>query len=440
MFLERKGPGRPLFFIVGIIASGSILSAQTVSYSSLVNGGKLPYGKNVTLTGKLTDLKCGSQAIPDLLSVSSLTVSYLGQTTQPVSATISGNDWSAPLGQLPPDTAINLLLKVTGKLVEVKRSEIASDLIADPQFQRSLEAFFELSRNQPSSVVTDEAERLLREISDQNGALTRILQSKLSCVSINSFGAAAVTALRANLPAFLNISRRLAGVKGRNLDGVTDSMTAAQLHDFIQTNLKNHPENYASRGMPLTGEDLQAAQNAVDLFERDYTTTLSAFAADVIAQVNTGVQLDVPSVTTDLQKYAGFDVGAVYVPRINELRQFFMINVYPFGPVELDTQGLLPRAWKARASIAFGLSLADLSANAHSRVKSDKAFVYGFGYRINKYFRFNVGAVVYRDSGPGNGMLNEWAVGPSIDITALPALKQIFASASGSSDSGSSKP
>jgi hypothetical protein len=417
----------------GVLASGSWLAAQTITYSALLGGSKLPYGKNVTLTGSLTDLKCGAQPITNLLSISSLAVSYLGQASQPVSAAISGQNWSAPLGQLPPDTAINLQIKVTGKLPDTKKVAIVSALIGDPQFRRSLDAFYDLSRNQPSSVVTDEAERLLREISDQNGALTQILQGRLSCASITSISSAAAAALRANLPALLNLNQRLAVVKGFGLDGVTSGMTAAELHDFIQTKLQNEPKNYTIRGMPLAAEDLKAAQNAVDLFERDNTTTLSAFAADVIAQVNTGVALELPSATADLEKYAGFDIGAVYVPRVNELRQFLMINVYPFGPVELDTSGLLPHDWKDRISVSFGFSLADLSGNAHSRIKSDKVFVYGLGYRINKYFRVNIGAVVYRDSGPGNGLLNEWAIGPSVDLTALPALKQIFASTAGSS-------
>jgi len=110
-----------------------------------------------------------------------------------------------------------------------------------------------------------------------------------------------------------------------------------------------------------------------------------------------------------------------------------MVNVYPFGPVDLDTNGMALVNWKSRFSIALGMSLGDLSTSAKSRIKGDNAFVYGLGYRINKYFRVSVGGMTYRDAGSGNGLLNELFIGPSIDLTALPGLKQIFASASGKS-------
>jgi hypothetical protein len=97
--------------------------------------------------------------------------------------------------------------------------------------------------------------------------------------------------------------------------------------------------------------------------------------------------------------------------------------------VDLDTNGLAAiKGWKSRFSIALGASIGDISANSGSRVKNDKAFVYGVGYRINKYFRVSAGGAVFRDTKTFD-LHNEAFIGPSIDLTALPGLKQIFASA-----------
>jgi hypothetical protein len=420
---------------VAVLYLGSAC-AQTVKYSALATGTKLPYGKNVTITGDLSDLKCGTQQkIVDFLNISAISVSYLGQTSAAATATVTGTSLSVSLGSLPADTAVNLQFKITGKMTAAVQNNVMPALVESDQFRRALDAFFQLTVNQPSSVVNDEAARLLRSVSDSSGALTKALQSQLSCVSITDVTAAAVAGLQKNLPSLVNLNQRLADLKARKLDGLNDSMTVSEASDFITGHLKKDAD-YQRGGAALAGEMLKAAKASVDAFSQDCQAVRNAFAFDLVAQLNQAVLIDLASATTDLQKYAGFDVGAAYVPRINELREFFMINIYPWGPVGLDTQGLISKDWEGRFSLAVGFSLADLSSNAHSRVKGESAFMYGLGYRINKYFRLNVGGVMYRDAGAGNGLLNEFSIGPSIDLSALPGLKQLFASASGGGTSG----
>ena len=61
-------------------------------------------------------------------------------------------------------------------------------------------------------------------------------------------------------------------------------------------------------------------------------------------------------------------------------------------------------------------------------MKEENAFVYGVGFRLNKYFRVTAGGMVFRSSGATQcSLCNEFFVGPSIDLTALPGLRQIFA-------------
>ena len=145
---------------------------------------------------------------------------------------------------------------------------------------------------------------------------------------------------------------------------------------------------------------------------------------------------------SDLKKYAGFDVGALYAYRLSELRTFAMVHIY-FGTVQLKTDAppLKPGAgeWlRQRLSLAFGMALKDISGASNSKVSSQNAFVYGLGVRLNKYFRISAGGMLYRTTlpavggvtGAANGTLrHELFIGPSIDVTALSALQSIFAKA-----------
>jgi hypothetical protein len=353
--------------------------------------------------------------------------------------------WTVPVGALPADTAVNLQLKITGSITSAKRSEIIDDLLADTYFQGSLKVFLDNANGQSSAVFTQNAQNVLNGISDKNGSLTKILQSVLpSCAVVTDVTAAAVKGLQVDSTThLLNLPGSVSEVgdqlkKEDKLDGYDRTMTAGQLYAWIKARNGKYTKN---GGKALTDEDAvdgvhetKAVQSAAKAFETSYESVLAAFGGDVIAQLSQGVVLSQSSTTQDLSKYAGFDAGALYVPRINELRGYYMVHIYPTGPVELDTSGHIP--FLDRWSIAVGESTGDLSANKASRVKSDKAFVYGVGFRLNKYFRVTAGGMVYRDA-VGNRLLNEVFIGPSIDVTALPGLKSIFASSS-SKSTGSS--
>jgi hypothetical protein len=420
-----RGLGGTIMLILCL--TGSVASAQTVQYSELAKGGKLPYGKNVTLVGKLSDLKCDNVLLTSLLDITAISASYLGQTTPAANGALSADSWSLPLGSLPADTAINLTLKVTGKITTAKQTAIVDQLMSGDSFQRRLGAFVMVTKDQVPAVVTQEVEQLLRDISSPEGALTSILESQLPCVSVAGWTDTAVTALRASPNNFINLSSLLRNVTdpGLQLQGVSPGMLPGDLHKLI-----------VSKAPPKSADtELQGTANtAFARFEDAYKEVSGMFQADVVAELSVGVRMDVNSVTSDFAKYAGFDVGAIYIPRIDELRQFFMVNIYPSGPVDLDNNGV-PIGGKARFSIALGLSVGDLSSNANSRIKGDNAFIYGIGYRVNKYFRITVGGALYRDAGAGKGLLHEAFIAPSIDLTALPGLKQIFASANGKASS-----
>jgi hypothetical protein len=414
-------------------------ASNTVNWTDIVNGAKLPYGNNVVLKGQLGDLQCGSKSVSDVLDISAISVSYLGQTTQVSAATITGTSstspWTALLSALPADTAVVLQAKITGKISDANKGEIASQLLVDAQFLALIKTFNQLTVGQPPTVFNQEAQWLLSTISDKNGSLTKILQNLLpSCAVTTDVTAAAVIGLRANnevdllgLPTRLDETARI--LNRLQLDGYDPKMSPRQLYSFVSS-LK---APYSSGGKPLSSENADAVTAQIGAFKTSYDAVVAAFAGNVVAQLSQGVQLnDTATSTQDLNKYAGFDVGALYAPRINELRQYDMVHIYPWGPVELSTNGQVP--FLQRLSLAVGASIGDLSSNGKSRVKGDKAFVYGVGFRFAKYFRISAGAMLYRDA-VGNRLLNELYIGPSIDITALPALKTIFSSSSSKTNS-----
>ena len=418
----------------GLASQAAGSAGQTVKYSALVSGGKLPYGKSVTITGTLDDLKCGSEAVSKKLNVTGITASYLGESGTPPTGTVDGQNWTASLGQLPADTAINLQVKITGTIAPALRGVILDKLAASGDFARDIEVFFQMTRNEGTSGVELETERLMQSLGGASGTLTKIVQSELPCVAAVDVTTAATTAFRKNLDSFANLNhadQQDLMAEGSAIRGVTPQTPPSEVYSLLK-GLKTDAD-YQAAGVSGSSH-ITVARGAAGKYTADYETVMNNLGLTVVSESSVGVILDNPSSTADLNKYAGFDVGVNYVPRINELRQFDMVHVYPFGPVELGAGGLFTKDWKATYSLAAGVSIGDFSGNASSRIKWENAFVYGLGIRINKYFRVAVGGMVYRDAA-SNRLLNEGFIGPSIDVTALPGLKQIFSSSSGSSTS-----
>ena len=407
--------------VILLVVAESVLAVE-VKFSDLgTPGKKLPYGKSIVISGQVGQVPCNGQKLNQVMLPSSVQVSYLGQRDAPGPGVVqSDGTWSAPLGILPPDTTVQIRIRFTGDLKSSK--EIIDTLIDDPKFQNHLRSFISLTEGQSSLVVQEEAARLLRNIADPGGPLTTALREKAPCVAVGEITSSIATKLAGRLPALANIQVRMKNVFGHKLDGTRDDMLPSELFQFTQTLTKDDAYKRKSG-------KLEAAKTSVRLFQRDYKNLRQTFEQTVVVEVAHTALMERTVDTTDLEKYAGFDVGAVYVPRVDELRHFFTVNIHPFGPVELDTQGLLTGGWRERFSITFGVSIGDFSGKESSRIKSDNAFVYGVGWRINKYFRLSAGAMLFREASSRNALLHETFVGTSVDITALPGLRQIFARA-----------
>jgi hypothetical protein len=220
-----------------------------------------------------------------------------------------------------------------------------------------------------------------------------------------------------------------------------DKLSPQQLADALRGKAPDYskvPE--ASRG---------DVQDEVGHFLTDFDDAASGLTAGLQGALFTGsASLAVGSdqatdAVCDLQKYAGFDVGALYSFRLSELRSFFVVHIY-FGSVSARPGAPPPKQTPAewlrqRTSLALGMALSDISGSSNSKISGQNAFVYGLGVRLNKYFRITAGGLLYRTTlpaGPGgatspaNGTLRqEFFIGPSIDISGLSALQSIFAKA-----------
>lgn len=149
-------------------------------------------------------------------------------------------------------------------------------------------------------------------------------------------------------------------------------------------------------------------------------------ATDLLTQsVPLKVSLSMPVGTndvegTELRRYAGVDVGAVWSWRTQELRKMALVSIYG-GSIEdkPDTTTLLQGS---RLSLTAGWDLGDLSGNENSDIRGKNAFFFGVGYRMSKYFRLSLGDQMYRSA--SNGRLGHaFAMSLSVDLTAYQILE-----------------
>ena len=125
----------------------------------------------------------------------------------------------------------------------------------------------------------------------------------------------------------------------------------------------------------------------------------------------------------DLQRYAGIDIGGLYAPSIDELRQFLLINIY-FGAVDDKPRRFSSSQdfWVSRFSLSVGAEMGDLGGSDDAVIRDGKAYAIGVGFRLNKYFRLGVGSMLYR-SVSHNDLRSAGYVVISMGLTGFRALE-----------------
>jgi hypothetical protein len=437
------------------VSTGSVTWA---SLKSTTNKVSLPYGESFVLTGSTGDVTVtgASQTLDKLLTLQTVSGAYTvtpDATTgaiAPVSS--SGPNWTVTIGKLAPDSSVTFNIQFTGTPAAAGIEAAANEMFSDPEYQAALAAFRTAALGKAAPAQMAAASLLAQAATDVLTA--RLAKDGLTPKDPAALKAALSSTVTTNFEPLYNVLAlgqrlqkdafiaTLLGMKSADIQALSMEDFAAKFKtppDYTKITLPN----------PAAATALQdSVKGEVNEFLGEYNVVVPALQAALKAVMFTGsaslaVGTDSASdVACDLLKYAGFDVGALYSFRLSELRSFAIIHIY-FGPIQMKTtplaaQSSLGEALRQRVSLAFGIALKDISGSTNSKISGENAFVYGIGFRVNKYFRITAGGLLYRTTLPvvtgtsniTNGTLrNEIFVGPSIDLTALPALESILAKA-----------
>lgn len=410
----------------------------------------LPYGTPFTITGDVKDVQLMGQKLSDLLKVQSVTGNYTtsdGLSGTIPSASVSGTSWQAAIGKLNPDTSATINFQFVGIVPPgTTEQRISTAMLADPAFNVAISQFERSAQGQPTAVVTGALNTLAQAIA---AVVTSVLSDEgLTPKDLDALKNSLSTAILNNTEYIYNLVQRIPAIRAPNngyaalvgMDPATFSgLSLQQLYGKLKQ------ANYSVISTDPTDPVRQATERLVNGFLGDMDRLTAALnpveSATFIGTAPLAVGNDQQSdLVSDLKKYAGFDLGALYAYRLSELRGFAMVNIY-WGPVQLSTSAPKSKTgageWiRERFSLSFGVALKDISGATDSKISGENAFVYGIGFRLNKYFRLTAGGLLYRavlpaingSTSPANGSLRqEFFVGPSIDVTAVSALKSIFA-------------
>lgn len=440
----------------GTAACKSTVSGA-ISYTDLKSGKiSLPYGTAFAITGGVADVQLDGGALNTLITPQSVAGDYNtsdGNQGAFVASPINGTSWTVNVGKLSPDTSAVINFYFTGPLAPAVVQTVLNSTLADPTYSAASTQFVQSALGKP---VTEQmsATALLSQTAATvvTAALKRLgltpknpddLKTALGTALTNTIQP--IFNLRDETTSVRNSSFHIAEAVGLPPGGLA-SISMQDLIEKLKT--VDYSKASANPATPADAATQAMVKGVVDQFMKHYHDSVNGLSTGLQAVLFSGSSsLAVGSdqatdVVCDLQKYAGFDVGALYSFRLSELRAFAVVHIY-FGPIQLKTGGALPKPgageWlRQRTSLAFGMAVKDLSGSTNSKISGENAFVYGLGIRLNKYFRITAGGLLYRttlpaangSTSPANGSLrHEFFIGPSIDVTALSALQSIFAKA-----------
>jgi hypothetical protein len=435
---------------IGTAAACKSTVGGAIAYTDLKSQKvSLPYGTPFAITGGTADVQLAGGALNGLITPQSVAGSYVtsdGVRGDIALSPISGTTWTVNVGKLSPDTSVSLSLQFAGAIAPAIVQSILDGMLTDPAYQAGFSQFVDNALGKTSAVQTAAANVLSQAAA---AVVTSELSKKgLTPKSPDDLKTALGSALLSKIEPIFNVTGSagalqnqdaLPGVLGLSADDFK-ALSPQQLYDKLKG-----VTDFSKIADPVLSA---AVLKQVTTYLKTYQNAASAVNDGLKNALFTGTSSlavgsdEATDVSCDLQKYAGFDVGALYSFRLSELRSFFVANVY-FGSVQLRPGAPQPKPgpgeWlRQRVSLAFGVALADLSSSSSSKISGENAFVYGLGVRINKYFRITAGGLLYRttlpavngSTSPANGSLRqEFFIGPSIDITALSALQSIFAKA-----------
>jgi len=429
-------------------AAAKPADSSAIAYTDLKNHKvSLPYGAPFVVSGDIAEVQLTGGALAALIAPQTVAGDYTasdGVKGDITPSPITGTTWKVTIGKLNADTSVTINFQFTGALSPAVQQAVFDEMLNDPAYKAATSQFITSALGKTAAAQMSAATLLSQTAA---AVVTSVLNKKgLTPKNPADLKTALGTALLNNIEPIFNLngqiaSLQIAAYRVADLVGLPtaefNTLSAQQLAEKLK-GISDYSKLQA---------DLQdGVKTAVDRFLQTYQNAVAGLDGGLKNALFTGssslaVGNDQQSdMVSDLKKYAGFDVGALYAYRLSELRSFAIVHIY-LGPVQLKTDAPAPKPgvgeWlRQRTSLAFGMALKDLSGSTQSKISGQNAFVYGVGIRLNKYFRLTAGGMLYRTSlpaangstSPANGSLrHEFFIGPSIDVTALPALQSIFA-------------
>jgi hypothetical protein len=423
---------RLLFMLFGTSAMQLCGADAVVEYSKLAET-RLPYNQRIAIHGTVSDFK----DLSSLMVVKSVAVSYSAcktgsfDTDVPASD-VTGDSWTVLAGPFEEGERLCFKFTISGTITQAEAEKAADSLLKSQTYLQQVTAFFDRAGDQPADVVDALAHSLVDRLTPE---IVAALPTKLKAETQKSFAGSLAGGFYRNLPAIANLRTRLKDFEDAGVPGITAATNASQARQEISSLAES---DYAALFPGVA--DVAARQRLIDgtkqsaaLFASDYDKVVKVLTTVILRDsIGVSAQQISSAEVKYLEKYAAVDVAALWVPRINELRGFALLNVY-WGPVELTPpsskqvdQG--KREWlRERTSLVLGFSLKNISSSHASKIRGNNVWVYGLGFRINRYVRVSAGSAIYRGPAQDSGLRNDFFVGPSIDLTAIEYFKTIFA-------------
>jgi len=396
---------------------------------------RLEYGEAFSITGKAADIRLPSpkepavqRPITEFMKLSGVELKYQISGLPPVSKTgvvQPDGAFSAPVDRLPENAQVTFTFVFNGELTPAFVSQQLQELLTAQAFQDSVRSFFDAARGGVSDVARLKLREFATELAgiirkqlpadvkvDDTKSLADLLAEKMADEQIAAHFANlgvrrdnAIHELNRRKPELVSEKTSPSELRGA-VEKQVDSLTAA----------KQEPP-------PSLTQFAETYDNLLKLFPQQVRVA-SSFTSTA---ENVGVK--------DFEKYAGVDIGTIYIPRVQELRAFFTVNIY-LGAVEDTPAPPEPGAtggakfWsglRQRLSLSVGMSLRDISGRSQERSQllSNNAFLGAAGFRLNKYFRITAGDAIMRDKAT-NKLVHAFCLGPSIDVSAIQNLRILF--------------
>ena len=404
---------------------------------------RFPYGEAVTITGNLSGTLSNN---PIFVQVEALLVKsrVSGLPDTQFDGSIEGDVWRVTVGPFPENAVATLSFSFSGKITDQQAQTLIGKLQADADYQIAIAHLL-----QEAVPLPDEA----NEVYDVRRA-----------AAFETVAESAAEALRKNLPSGLKLAEGDEDLVAAFLSDLRSPQLLAALSRLDVRANELRAELFSACGRenispcPVKEEDTYPLGDLLELAadprfasdklvkraktvakKRTLDPLVKLIAENFVAQLDVDLDLSRTVAVKDFEKFAGIDVAAIYLPSLDELRSFATLNIY-FGPVE-DTPAPTMgngRGWakflQQRLSLTLGVSTGDISGRSdddkfsnnktQARISGNHAFLYGFGFRLNKHFRLTFGGSMFRNSS-ANTIDHALFVGSSVDLTGFKFLRSL---------------